>query len=120
MTTKTFDPLVVLPRVLAIAVAIFLGMFALDAFGKGAPLFQSIGEFVVHLIPSAIVLAIVVAAWRRPLIGALAYFGLASLYAWIAPVGRLDWMMAISAPLALVGAGFLGSWLRQRRVRTIV
>ncbi len=120
MSTKTFSPLVVLPRLLAIAVAIFLGMFALDAFGKGAPLSQALGEFVVHLIPAAIVLAIVVAAWRRPLVGGVAFFGLAALYAWIAPTGRLDWLMVISGPLALVGAGFLGSWLRQRRVRTIV
>ena len=120
MTAKTFNPLVALPRLLAIAVAIFLGMFALDAFGTGAPLSQSIGEFVVHLIPAATVLAIVVAAWRRPLVGAVAFFSLAALYAWIAPAGRLDWVMVISGPLALGGAGFLGSWLRQRRVETIV
>ncbi len=119
MSTKTFNPLVVLPRLLAIAVAIFLGMFALDAFGHGAPLSRSIGEFVVHLIPTAIVLAIVVAAWRRPLVGAAAFFGLAALYAWIAPTGRLDWIMVISGPLALVGAGFLWSWLHQRRAQTI-
>lgn len=96
MSTQTFNPLVVAPRLLAIAVAIFLGMFGLDAFSTGAPLPQIIGEFAVHLIPAAIVLGIVAAAWRRPLAGAVSFFGLAALYAWIAPTGRFDWIAVIS------------------------
>ena len=117
MNAETFDPLAVVPRLLAIAVALFLGMFALDAFGSGAPLPQAIADFAVHLIPAGIVLGIVVAAWRRPLVGAVSFFGLAALYAWTAPAGRLNWILAISGPLALVAAAFLAAWLRQRRAR---
>jgi len=96
------------PRVAAVALSVFLALFALDAFsGKG--LVEALPAFVIHLAPALLVLAMVAAAWRFPLVGAAAFLLLALGYA-VMVRWRLDWMAVISGPLALVGLLFLVSW----------
>jgi hypothetical protein len=58
-----------LPRMLCILASLFLSMFALDAFGPGMTLWQQIGGFLIHLIPSFILLTFLVVAWKWELIG---------------------------------------------------
>ena len=105
-----------LPRVLGIAVGLFLGLFALDAFNEGKPLAQAFGDFAVHLIPALGILAVVAVAWRYPSVGALAFIALAVAYA--ISVRRLDWIAAIAGPLFVVGLLFLlaGATTRRRAV----
>jgi hypothetical protein len=100
------------PRVLGVLTGLFIGMFALDAFSAGKPFVQALPDFLVHLIPAVVLLAVVGASFRRPWIGAAAFIGLGVLYATTMARGRLDWMMAISGPLLVVGVLFLWSWLR--------
>ena len=97
------------PRLLGIGVAIFLSLFALDAFGQGRPWREATADFVIHLTPAALILAAVVASWRREWIGAVAFVGFAIGYASLA-LNRPDWILAISGPLFLVGILFLASW----------
>ena len=104
------------PRVVGILVSLFIGMFALDAFSSGKPFFQALPDFLVHVIPALVLLAFVGASFRWPWIGAIAFMGLAALYAVTMSKGRLDWMLAISGPLVVVGALFLWSWLRHDRL----
>jgi hypothetical protein len=98
------------PRILGILVSLFIGMFALDAFSQGKPFFEAFPDFVVHLIPAFVLLALVSASWRWEWIGGVAFIGLAVLYATTMARGHLDWMLVISGPLMLVGAMFLWSW----------
>jgi hypothetical protein len=97
------------PRVLGILVSAFIGMFALDAFSGGKPILQALPDFIVHLIPAFVLLGLVVVSFRQPWIGAVAFIGLAVAYAVTMSKGRLDWMLAISGPLLVVGALFLWS-----------
>ena len=53
-------------RILGIAVSLFLGLFALDAFTAGSSFDRALVDFAVHLLPAAIVMAIVIMAWERP------------------------------------------------------
>ena len=92
------------PRLLGLAMAGFLGLFALDAF-DGAPLFQALQHFTVHLIPAAMVGVVVAAAWRYPWAGVVGFAGLALFYASMVP-HRPAWILAISAPLALLAVLF--------------
>ena len=101
------------PRVLGVAVSAFLALFALDAFEEGRPLLESLAGFAIHLLPAMVVLALVVAAWHWEWVGALGFIGLAAFYA-IAVGGRLDWVLAISGPLVLVGLFFAFSWWYRR------
>ena len=104
-----------IPRVLGVLVSLFVGMFALDAFSGGKPFFQALPEFLVHLVPAFILLALVLASFQRPWIGAVAFTGLAILYAVTMARGRVDWMLTISGPLLVVGVLFSWSWLQRGR-----
>ena len=107
------------PRILGILVSLFIGLFALDSFSEGKPIRQAFPDFLVHLIPAFALLGLVAASARRPWIGAVAFIGLAAVYAGTMSKGRLDWMLAISGPLLVVGALFMWSWLRRRTVQSL-
>lgn len=96
------------PRIAGIAMALFLSLFALDAF-DGRPFFTALPGFLIHLIPAFLVLAAVALAWRFPLIGALAFAGLALTYA-ITARWRLGWIAVIGGPLMLVAVLLVLSW----------
>ena len=84
--------------------AVFTGLFALDAF-SGVPLSQAVQDFIVHLLPAAIVGLVVAIAWRYPWAGAIGFGGRAIGYA-VALPSRPDWILAISVPLALLAVLF--------------
>ena len=90
-------------------VGLFLGLFALDAFSEGKPLVQALADFIIHLAPAAVLFVVVALAWRREWIGGIAFVGLAIAYA-ASNMGRPDWILTISGPLAIVGALFFWSW----------
>ena len=103
------------PRIAGILVAAFLGLFALDAF-EGRSFVAALPAFAIHLLPSFLVLAVVAAAWKFEWIGAVAFLGLAVLYA-VMVRGRIDWIAVISGPLLLVAVLFLVSWMRHAQLR---
>jgi hypothetical protein len=89
------------PRILAVAVGVFLALFALDASG--------IRDTMIHLVPSAVVVIFVGLSWRREWIGAAAFTGMAIAYAVIARE-HLSWIAVISGPLFAVGALYTWTW----------
>jgi hypothetical protein len=95
-------------RIAGIIVAAFLALFAMDAFNERAGV-SALPDFAIHLSPSLLVLAVVAVAWRYQWIGAIAFIGLAALYA-LAARDRLDWIVVVSTPLLVVGLLFLASW----------
>ena len=101
------------PRILGIAVSLFLSLFALDAFERGKQLAVVLTDFAIHLVPAAVVLAIVALSWRRPWIGGVAFVLLGAAYGPTVNF-RLDWTLPISGPLLTAGVLFLWSWRRQR------
>ena len=103
------------PRGLGILVSLVIAMFALDAFGEGKPFLEALPDFFIHLVPAFVLLALVGVSFRWPWMGAAGFGGLAVLYALTMSRGRLDWMLAISGPLAVVGVLFLWSWLSEAR-----
>jgi Na+/H+-dicarboxylate symporter len=112
MTTTSNQLLRWSARILGILVSLFIGAFALDAFREQRPLPQAFPDFISHLVPAVVLLAVVAASFRWEWIGAVAFIGLATLYALISG-GRLDWVLAISGPLLTVGGLFLWSWVRR-------
>ena len=54
------------PRLLGLAVCLFLGLFALDAFDERQNLARSLADFAIHLLPVLILVTIVLLSWRRP------------------------------------------------------
>ena len=104
------------PRILGVVVSLFIGLFALDAFSPGRPFLEALPDFVIHVIPSLVLLALVGASWRWEWIGGVAFIGLAALYPMTTARGHFDWMIVISGPLTVVGALFLWSWRHHREL----
>jgi hypothetical protein len=96
------------PRVLGLALAVFMTLFAFDGFQQGKPLGAALAEFVMQLLVPGVLVAIVVLSWRRPWIGGVAFVLLGALYA-VSAWSRPDWVLAISGPLLAVGALFFWS-----------
>jgi hypothetical protein len=104
------------PRVLCIAFAIFLSMFALDVFNEGLSVGNTILAFLIHLIPTAFVVVVLAISWRWEWVGGVLFIAMGVLYlvqAWRHP----DWVVTISGPLFLVGALFLLSWSKRAEIR---
>jgi hypothetical protein len=62
-----------MPRILCILAILFISMFALDSFEPGLTIWQQLGAFAMHLIPSFVLLAILLLAWKRELIGGIIF-----------------------------------------------
>ena len=59
------------PRVICILAIAFISLFAADSFGPGRTIWQQLGAFFMHLIPSFVLLAILLVAWKWELIGGI-------------------------------------------------
>jgi hypothetical protein len=61
------------PRILCILAIAFLSMFAMDSFSPDCTLWQNIMAFVIHLVPSFILIALLIVAWKWELIGGVIF-----------------------------------------------
>jgi len=61
------------PRIICILAIIFISLFALDAFNPKLTFWQQIRDFLIHLIPSFILLAILIVSWKHELIGGIIF-----------------------------------------------
>jgi hypothetical protein len=97
-----------LPRMLALFGILFLSLFALDVFVD----YSSIGEvalaLTMHLIPSFVILAATIVAWRWRIVGGvlfimLGFFSIAYFHTY----QNLISFMLLSVPPMIVGMLFL-------------
>jgi hypothetical protein len=104
------------PRVLCIAFAGFLGIFAPDVFGMSLNFEHKALALLLHLIPAAVVFAALAIVWRREWIGAI-IFPLLAVFHLVTKWGQLDWAgyAMIDGPLLVLGVLLLLNW-RNRTV----
>ena len=107
------------PRIIAIAFAIFLSLFALDTFDASRILWPTTLAFLIHLAPAAIVVAALVFAWRWEWIGAVFYAAAAGLYAAMVLPQHLDWFCTVGIPLLLIAGLFMLGWNRRSQLRPV-
>jgi hypothetical protein len=103
-----------IPRVLALLVAGFIGLFALDVFSGDYSLGEAILGFVIHLTPTWLILAALVIAWRWERLGGIVFLALAVFFLfWYGP----NWGIALilTLPLVAVGLLFLADWRYRTR-----
>jgi hypothetical protein len=104
------------PRVLCIAFAVFLSLFALDVFNESLGLWETILALSLHLIPTAFVVVVLALSWRWEWVGGVLYITGGMLYL-IEARHHPDWVVVISGPLFLVGTLFLLNWLKRAGIR---
>jgi hypothetical protein len=62
-----------LPRVICMLAILFISMFALDSFAPGHTIWQQLVAFLIHLIPSFILIALLVVAWKWEYVGGIIF-----------------------------------------------
>ena len=62
-----------LPRIICILAILFVSMFALDSFDSELTIWQQVGDFLLHLIPSFILIIFLIVAWRWEFIGGIIF-----------------------------------------------
>ncbi len=112
MLTPTKQLLYWSPRILGIMFALFISLFALDVFSEGEPVFKAVAGFLIHLIPTYLIIIALILAWKWERSGGIVFIGLGLVYivmAW----GRenIYAFLFISGPLIIVGILFLLNWL---------
>jgi hypothetical protein len=109
------------PRALSILFIAFLSLFALDAFDGHLGFWQTALALTMHLIPSFVLIAALVLAWRWEWIGAALYGAAGLLYVWwvvslsrpVPPAMRLIWILMIAGPAFAIAGLFLANWLKR-------
>jgi hypothetical protein len=105
------------PRILSIAFAVFVSLFALDVFREGLGWWGTIVALVMHLIPAGIVLGALVLAWRWEWTGAVLYVAAAVAYGVRTLPRHPSWFVAIAGPLLVISAMFLLNWMKRPEMR---
>jgi len=108
-----------LPRVICILAILFVSLFAADAFTPELTLWQQLGAFIVHLIPSFILLALLIVAWKWEYIGGIIFMIIGLGFSPIVfmhnyKMNHSIWMslgiiLSITIPFVIVGILFITS-----------
>jgi hypothetical protein len=117
MTKRVQKFLFWLPRILCILSIVFLSLFTLDAFSEGYGVWKSILSFLIHLIPSFVLLAVLIVSWYREWVGG-ALFTFAGIFYIIMMWGQFPWIFyfVLSGPLLLVGITFFMNWFYKKSI----
>lgn len=104
------------PRVLCIIFAVFISLFALDAFDQGTSFLKTALALLIHLIPTIIIVLVLILSWRWSWIGGISYILLGIVYIiWSSKTGRGSHI--IDFPLFLIGFLFLADWILRKKVK---
>lgn len=69
------------PRVAAILIIFFISLFSLDVFEMGGSALEVLGGFIIHNIPSFLLIALLILSWKRPFVGFVAFLAAAAVLA---------------------------------------
>jgi len=109
-----------IPRALAIAFAVFISIFALDVFSMNVPLWRQLLGFVIHLIPTYLIIIVLALAWKREWVGAVGFIALGLVYDYLMITRTplpLSAVFIVSGPVFLIGLLFLANWLLRRKLQ---
>jgi hypothetical protein len=96
------------PRIIAIIYIVFLSLFAMDVFGEGYSFLETIVALFMHLIPTLLLTAITVLAWKKEKIGGIAFIALGIIFTIFFSTHReIMAFLLISLPVLTIGILFL-------------
>jgi hypothetical protein len=100
------------PRLAAILIIFFVSLFSLDVFEMDAPPLELLGGFLMHSIPSIIMLVLLIFAWKRPAVGFVAFLIAAVLFAvfFVRSIYALPNLLLFVIPILLVAFLFYADW----------
>ncbi len=115
------------PRILCILAILFISLFALDSFNPELSIWQQMGAFLIHLIPSFILLTLLLVAWKWEFIGGITFSAIGLVFSPIIFIHNYNmnhsiWVslginIAITFPFIVVGILFI--WSHKMRKKNI-
>lgn len=110
---KTFK-LIWLPKTLSVLFILFFSLFALDAFNGNASFYDKFIMFLVHLIPSFIMIIFLVFSQKHPAISGWIFIILGFIFTFFFNTYRsLTIFLIISLPPIIIGILFLISFMAE-------
>jgi hypothetical protein len=109
------------PRILSIIFICFIALFSLDVFGNNYGFWGTALAFLMHNIPSFILLAILIISWKREIVGGVAFILAGLLYILTLAMNpqfewyMISWSVTIAGPAFLIGILFLVGWFKKRK-----
>jgi hypothetical protein len=102
-------------RVMTIAFAGFISIFALDVFSEGHGFWETAFALFIHLIPTLLIILVLILSWRREWIGGFAFLILGIFYV-ATKWGKIDWsgFAMISIPLFLLAGLYFIGWYQSK------
>ena len=100
------------PRGAAILIIFFVSLFSLDVLEmEGTPL-QLLGGFIMHNIPSIGMVILLILAWKRPVVGFVAFLVAAVLFTifFVRDIFALPNLLLFVFPILLVACLFFADW----------
>ena len=117
-----------LPRVLCIIAIAFISLFALDSFSPDKTIWEQIIDFIIHLIPTYILIAFLVIAWKWEKIGGIILIIIGLGFSPVIFIHNYNmnqsvWfslgvIMAITIPFVVIGILFILSYKMNKKVNT--
>ena len=100
------------PRVAAILIIFFVSLFSLDVFEMEATPLELLGGFLIHNIPSIGMLVLLIFAWKRPVVGFVAFLAAAALFSFffVRDIYALPNLSLFVLPILLIASLFYADW----------
>ena len=97
-----------IPRGVIIFYILFLLLFSFDAFNSNQTIWQQIGAFFFHSIPSWIYLIVLVLTWRKYIIAGISFIviGILSIL-FFKTYGNINIFLLVSVPPILIGLSYI-------------
>ncbi len=96
----------------------FISMFALDSFGEGIPFPEAIVGFLIHLVPTYIVIAILLIAWKWVLVGGILFIIAGTSCLVLTRIPHWTAFLLIGGPPILIGLLFIAAYLLSKKTKT--
>lgn len=97
-------------RILAIAFAIFISLFALDVFEPGIAFGKILLALLIHLIPTYFILILAWIAWKHPAIGGSLFILAGLAYTIFTGTHELSVILLMTGTPVIVGSLFLAGF----------
>jgi hypothetical protein len=119
------------PRILCILAILFVSLFALDSFSSDRTFIQNVLALLMHLLPSIVLLAVLILAWKWERAGGIVLTILGVV--WLVAVFHLNYTVRqfsliqslinvslLCLPFILSGILFIMSYYRKKKENTAV
>jgi len=100
------------PRIAAILIIFFVSLFSLDVFEIEATPLELLGGFLIHNIPSIGMLVLLIFAWKRPVVGFVAFLVAAVIFSFffVRDIYALPNLLLFVFPILLIAFLFYADW----------